>query len=157
MRTFHFVLTALAAVMFASTAHAEIPKDISPLKEGELSQLCGGFILANGGALNVGIDNQISVGGVLVADATFNANGSTVTTSSTGAVHIQGVGGSTDITQISATGQTIIVNTASNTSLNQVRTITIDMNSVAHQALVNMHNFSLVQAQAIASFKHGLH
>lgn len=157
MRKFHFILAAFATLLLNSAAHAAIPKDIAPLKEGELAQLCGGFILPSGLGINVGIDNRISVGSQLLADTTLNLNGATVTTTSTGAWHIQGSNGSTDVSQVSAAGATIITNTASNISLDQTRTITIDMSNLTHQALLSMHGFSAIQAQAINSIKNGLH
>jgi hypothetical protein len=156
MRKFYFVLPALAALIFSTGAEAGALQGLTPLKDAELEHLCGGFTLPNGIDLNIGIDNQVSINGLSVADANFSLNGSTITASTSGVTHIQGANGSTDI-QLSALGSTIITNTANNLSLNQVRTITVDMTNLSRQALQSMSSLNLLQSQALNGLKNGLH
>lgn len=154
MRT--FIAFLLALLVASSAAQAGVLQGVAPLKESEMAELCGGFTLPNGINLNVGIDNHISLNGTTIASSSLSLNGNTFSTSSTGTTQVVGNGGVTTV-QFPSVGTALITNTASNVTLDQVRTITVDLSNVTKQNLQTMSNFSLLQSQALNSFKNGLH
>ena len=155
MRFYTFILL-LAGLVFSSQAQADAFQGAAPLKDAELSQLCGGFTLGNGINLNVGIDNVISLNGQIIANSTLVLNGNTVSTNTTGTTQVVGNGGTTTV-RLDSVGSAIITNTASNIALNQMRTITVDLNNVSRQSLQSMATLSALNSQAINGLRNGLH
>lgn len=151
-----FKLLLVLVFAFPALAHAEALRGVDPLKESELSELCGGFTLPNGINLNVGIDNVVSLNGTIIANSTLSLNGNIVSTNSTGTTQIQGNGGLTTV-QLSPAGTAIITNTASNIALSQIRTITVDLNNVSRQSLQSIGSFANIQSQALNGLRNGLH
>jgi len=160
------MLTKLISTFFALILMVAYPvananaaaQDARPLTEAEMGNLYGGFTLPNGVDVNIGITNQLSINGILVASAQFSLNGTTVTTSATGASQINGAsGGLTNLLQFAAAGSTIITNTANNLTLDQVRTVNVSITNMSPQALQALNSLSLVQAQAMAGLRNGIH
>lgn len=149
-----FAFLALGLVSFQ--AQAGVLNDVAPLKDAELAQMCGGFTLSNGISLNVGIDNAISLNGATVATSSIVLNGNNVSTSSSGVTTVNGNGGVTTV-DMSSVNTAIITNTASNVSLNQTRTITVDLSNVSHQQLQAVTSIAAIQSQALNGLKSGLH
>ena len=155
----HLILMILTFALFAirpSMAHADALKDVTPLKETEMSQLCGGFSL-NGLNLNVGIDNLVSLNGNTIATSNITLNGNTVSTSTTGNVSVVGANGGTTNVQMPNMTTTIITNTSNNVTLNQTRTISVDMTNLTRQALMSMKGMQAIQSAAMYNMKMGLH
>ncbi len=157
MTKFLSLLIVIMTLAGISAAKADEAQGMVQLKEAELAKMCGGFSLGNGVDVNVGIDNSISVNGVLASNAQINLNGNTVSTSSTGATIVQGNGGQTYIVQSALNGTSLIANTANNATISQVRTISVDMTNLSHQALLSMNGFASLQAQALNGLRNGVH
>jgi hypothetical protein len=130
---------------------------MEPLSEVELASLCGGLELPNGMNVNIGIENQVSVNGQVVANAQFSLNGTTIQTTASGTWHIQAADGATDILQLAALGPTVVTNTANNLTLAQQRVINVDVTNFTQMHLQSLQSLSLVQAQAINGLRNGLH
>ena len=157
MKNFSLALLAfLACVVFApKAALADALQGVAPLKDSELGQLCGGFSLPNGLNVNVGIDNQISLNGIVIANSTFSFNGTTVTSSGAGTTQVQSGTGTTTV-QMSPTSA-IITNTASNVGISQMRSVSVNISGLTKMGMQGLGNVSTLQLQALTAFKNGLH
>lgn len=144
------ILVAALLLLIPAHAHADVLRDVDPLKESELSQLCGGFTLPNGIDLNVGIDNTVSVNGTVAGSSTLDINGKVISTSSTGTTTVVGHGGVTTI-EMPSVGSAFIMNTANNIQLSQNRTITVTINNAA--GLLTAHTLSGIQSQVAFGLK----
>jgi hypothetical protein len=156
LRTLFFAVSLMVACAVSQARAVESP-GMATLSEPEMAQLCGGLELPNGINLNIGIDNQVSINGHMVADAQFSINGTTVSTSRSGVTQINGLNGSTDIQQLSALGQTIIANTASNLTLAQQRTINVDITNMSRINMQALNGIAAIQAQAMFGLRNGFH
>ncbi|HUY68261.1 MAG TPA: hypothetical protein VMV79_03055 [Alphaproteobacteria bacterium] len=101
---------------------------LSPLGAADLAAYHGGFELPNGVNINVGIVTDVSVNGALLVQSQFST-GSIVTPANLPSIsaQLQTVGGLTQVLQLAAGQTTVIANTANNTAINQLQTITVDI------------------------------
>jgi hypothetical protein len=139
-------MLALAIAQPAKAAEALAAlNNVQPMNAGELAGSYGGFELGNGVQINVGIATDISINGALVSHSIIStgpqasANPAVAVTT-----QLQTVNGITQITQLPNGTGTIVNNTASNTTIQQLQTISIDvsnsskLNMGAGRALLNL-------------------
>jgi hypothetical protein len=149
---------AMLAILFAPAAQAEATDGLAPMSEAELASAYGGFILPDGMNINIGIEDQISVNGVPVSVSQL-ATGPLTTIKALPSVsaQIQNVNGLVSILQLAAGGTTVISNSASNLSIDQLRTITIDVANFSKLNPQAASNFAILQSQALNGLRNGVH
>jgi hypothetical protein len=130
---------------------------IQPMNEAELAAATGGFTV-DGLNINIGVETETLINGQMVIQSNLSTGSLPVgETLPTLTAQLQTVNGLTQIIQMAGGQNTIINNTASNTTINQLQQMTVDVANFSKINPAATAGLMSLQTQVTNGLRNSLH